>query len=83
MGYHDSHASHHSGHPLALARGRSVARWLGWGLAGLLCPAETWPVLGALAQRAMRVDRRDLIATQALPETGSGIQDRHEGGWAV
>ena len=52
-------------------------------MAGLLCPAETWPVLGALAQRAMRVDRRDLIATQALPETGSGIQDRHEGGWAV
>lgn len=61
-----------------------MARQLGWSLAGLPCPAETWPVPGALdGVGVMRVDSAELITTQPPPETGSGTQDRQEGGQAV
>ena len=60
-----------------------MARQLGWGLAGLPCPAETWPVLGAPAVWVMRVERGEVITTQPLPETGAGTQDRQEGGRAA
>lgn len=52
-----------------------MARQLGWGLAGLPCPAETWPVLGTPAVGVMRVERMEVITTQLLPETESGAQD--------
>lgn len=35
-----------------------MARQLGWGLAGLPYPAETWPVLGAPAVWVMRGEGR-------------------------
>lgn len=82
VGCRASHASYLSGHPLALARSRSEARQPGWGLAGLPCTAETWPVPGALAGGVMRVDRVELITTQPLPEPGSGTR-MQEGGRAV
>lgn len=58
-----------------------MARQPGWGLAGPPCPAETWPVPGALAGGVMRVDRAELITTQPLPEPGSGTR-MQEGGRA-
>lgn len=61
-----------------------MARQLGWGLAGLPYPAETWPAPDALARRVMRVDREDLLtAARTLPETGPGTQDGREGGQAA
>lgn len=55
-----------------------MARQLGWGLAGLPYPAETWPVLGAPAVWVM--GGGEVITTQPLPETGAGTQDRQECG---
>lgn len=72
MGCHDSHASSLSGHPPALARTRSVARQLGWGLAGFPSPAETWPVPGALAVGVMRGEREELITTRPSQRLGLG-----------
>lgn len=58
-----------------------MARQLGWGLAGLPCPAETWPVPGALAGGQRQGESGQSEANH--PGTGSGTQDRQESGQAV
>lgn len=58
-----------------------MARQLGWDLAGLSRPAETWPVPGARAGGWVGNEGGQSGANH--PETASGTQDRKEDGRAV
>lgn len=57
-----------------------MARQLGWGLAGVPSPAETWPGLGALAVGVTRGEREELITAQPCQRLGLGRGQA--GGWA-